>query len=485
MSDVPNKKSYPHLVAATMKKQLDKHMDGEIGYTIQQVSRYRLIDIQDAFKPLSSDLGEWFKRLARDGKSPGYALREMDRIVSYTDAIWPEMKAAIDECKDQILPMILKLIRDGHDDQAKNYVKMLSNLEVTWREIKVITGSLLESDDKEELRKEGRRMIIDIMRNKIKENKRGVFYAMHHLDDWGLNLRDWPEIREMIDQHKHPILKEILKALADTTSDSDQANQYAAFMVKRFRKIGLDWPEIAAIEKSVFPREQDKLMESRGDTPEQVIMRYFKHGTLHGLRYMSMYGRTINNMPEAAAAIDGRKEFMVRRLLNLLKQENPESIEEMLNLFRDVGVTWPELDVIEKSFRAEYPRSDDMYEADRDEDEEHDGEDFEYGNAWRKKLEFQEFLKDLRHDIEVQSWDLVALDLIDIGMTDVEDVLPPRTIELIEKNKHGIIRGILERLKVSKYTDLTIHAITALHNIGIKWPELMIINKSLMADKKD
>lgn len=731
VSDVPNKKSYPHLVAATMKKQLDKHMDGEIGYTIQQVGRYRLVDIQDAFKPLSADLAAWFKRIAEDNKSPGFAVKEMHRIVSHTDAIWPEMKAAIDDCKDQILPMILKLIRDGHDEQAKHYVRMLKDMEVTWRELNVITGSLLESDDPEQMRNEGREMVIKIMKDKATESDRGIIYVLYHLDDWGLHLSEWPEISEMIDERKHYLMREILGALTKPT-EMTHATEYAAFMVNRLKKIGVIWPELDVIEKSVgknlkennrmnphrdpswydddldeysseerlflvkhFPRairrlsnpseeeqliavtkdpraieyikdpthavqvaavsknahtikyvkdasddlirlalknspmvirdfedpaewmqlyvverypdliggikkpalsaqifaltkqpsllgriwtvdpgiwsnedvktsilhhvltsirddmphalsmarmmqkldcpwpefqtilrslgkdypkleppdddweeeegqdeyydpddgrgdyERDMAMdrdlrEARGETPETVIMRHFKYGTLHGLRFMSMYGRTVDTMPEAGIALDGRKEFMVRRMIGLLKQGDAESLEEVLGLLRDVKAKWPELDVIEKSFRAEY-LPDGIFEAPEgnpDGDEDHDGESFEYGNAWRKKLEFQEFLKDLRHDIEVKSWDLVAMDLIDIGMTDVEDVLPPRTIELIEKNKHDIIRGILERMKVSKYTDMTIHAITALHNIGIRWPELMIIHKSLVADSE-
>jgi hypothetical protein len=732
---------YPQFVADKMKKQLDAQQDIEIGYTIQGLSRYRLEDIQAAFEPLSADLASWFKRLAKDKNSPGFALKEMDRIVSYTDVIWPEMKAAVDECKDQILQMILRLIKGGHEEEAGRYVKMLRGFGVTWRELGVISGSLLESDDPEELRRDGRDLIIKMMTDKDQETDRGIFYVMYYLDDWGLNLKDWPEIRSLIDNRKNYIMKEILGGLA-RSGDMDHATDYARFMVNRMKTVGVTWPELDVIEKSVgkrlkennrmnphrdpswydddldeyspeerlflvrhFPRairalsnpseeeqliavtkdpraidyikdptnavrvaavsknahtiqyikdasddlirlalknspsairyfedpaewmqlyvverypdligriknpalsaqvaalikepallgqiwtindgiwsndevkasilryvlggirndmpmalgmarvmmktkcpwpefktilrsletdypdlelpdddweeeddqyggyhepddgrgdyerdmEMDRLREARGEDPEQVIMRNFKHGILPGLRYMVMYDRTVDDMPSAAAAIEDRKEFSIRTMIRLLKEGDPESLEEALSLFRAVRVDWPELDVIEKSFHSEYPRGadtprpgefdvDDIHEADRDEDEEHDGEPFEYGNAWRKKLEYQEYLKDLRHDIQVGSWDLVAMDLIDIGMIDVEDVLPARTKELIENNKSDIIRGMLERMKVSRYTNLMLHAITALHNMGINWPELMIMNKSLMADKKD
>lgn len=690
MANEPAKRtSFPHMVAATMKRQLDRKQDGEIGYTIQQVSRYRIEDIQDAFKPLSSDLAQWFKRIAKDNNSPGFAIKEMHRIVTYTDMIWPEMKAAIDECKDQILPMILKLIRDKHEEEAGRYVKILRDLEITWPELRIISGSLLESTDVDDQKAQGRQMIIDILRKKANDSSRGIFYMMYHLDDWGLNLKDWPEIRSIIDDRKEFLMREILKGLTVPT-DMDNAIDYAGFMAKRMKKIGVTWPELDVIERSVskdrieetddlpglirpdlshyseeeqiaavrrytpilqnFPNATDRVKkaavetnpfsigylddqseelqliaiekstgalraiknptdkvawralkasassirdlknpsaemqmhavsrypelikyiknptpevqievfskepkwiistsalsptiwkddnvknavmryvltalkegdpvtakdmvdqmvkhgcdwpeieimaysidseldnrpidEGRGESPTTVIMRNFRSGVTTGLQYMSMYGKTIQDIPEAGEFIENRKEFVIRKMLSAFCNGDPEELEMMIALLRDAGVAWPELYVIEKSFSSEFL---DHTIGEADNDEEHDGEDFGYGRAWRAKLEYQEFLKDLRHDIETESWDLAALDLIDIGMTEIEDVLPTRTKQMIEQNKDNLIRGILERMKVGRYMEMTIHAVDGLNNMGINWPELQVIRRSLTSDSK-
>ena len=47
------------------------------------------------------------------------------------------------------------------------------------------------------------------------------------------------------------------------------------------------------------------------------------------------------------------KDTVVKRLLELLKNNNLKKVQQELKLFRDIGNDWPELNVIEKSLNAE------------------------------------------------------------------------------------------------------------------------------------
>lgn len=450
-------------VAKELKQQLDSNLDINVGYTIQKLSRTREDEAEPLLRPLAPEFAAWFKRLAVERNSPAFAIDEMLRVYQHVGTIWPEIRTAIDESKDQILIMILKLIRNQNEDVAARYVKNLKQMGTTWPELKTISGSLLES--KRDV-SDGRQMIIDIMARKANSDPRGIIYVMYYLDSWNLNLQEWPEIRAIVDQKKDYIIRDILLAYK---SDTKNAVEYAEFMVNRMRKIGLDWPEIAAIEKSI---RGTSIKEARGDEPDQIVMRNFKLGILPGLRYMSMYDKTIDDIPEAADVIESRKEFVIRNMLRSLKNEDPESIEEVLGLLRSVGINWPELDTIEKSYRYEYYSSNEISE---------DDDSNEYGDAWRAKLEFQEHVASLRDNIKDQVWDMASFDLIDIGLLDVEYPVPPRTLELITSNKTGIIFGILSRIKESNHPEMLKYAVLALNNMGINWPELDIIHRSVTA----
>lgn len=278
--------------------------------------------------------------------------------------------------KDEIVTWILTSIRQMKPETGAS--RIFSHI-FRWPELDIInrsidadySRSIRESEDENaKLKEEGRQLIIDLLRKQATGSKRGIHYAMYHIDDWGLHLKDWPELRKMIDEQKHQIIYDMLKSFKDAT-EIDLAEESARFAIARMKKIGVDWPELDMIDRSVRKKTDQKIREERGNR-DQVAMQ-----------------------------------------------------------------------------------------------------------------EFRSLCIDLAYDIANESWDLVAFDLIDIGMTDVKGAIPPHLKDLIETNKHNVIRGMLERMKVSKYTEMTMYAITALHDMGIDWPELMIMHKSLISAKKD
>lgn len=365
-------------VANTIKRQLDRHDDLEIGYTIQRLSRMNQEGIQEVFRPLDKDFADWFRRLSDKG-SHMFALKDMDRVTSYLGTIWPEMSKAVDEYKDQILISILTAIADGHIDYAKREIKSLGYLEVKWPEIASINKSLSQAllpESKSSDREEGRRMLIDIMQRHLDKGKRGIYYVMYHMDEWGFNIKDWPEIADMIETRRDEIIREMLVSLVDHAHHKDAASS-AMFNINRLKKIGVEWPELKSIEKSLSPAKI----------------------------------------------------------------------------------------------------SEDRYDDDNDDDE--DEETKAYDNKWRRDLEYKEYLRALRHDMQTGYWDMVPLSLVDIDITDDSCVLPSDVVETIRSNKDELIKAMLNDMVESKYPQQFLHSIDVLNRSGIDWIELNSIRKSL------
>jgi hypothetical protein len=124
----------------------------------------------------------------------------------------------------------------------------------------MIGRSVHEDDDAERdaLRREGRKLIIDMMRKKAEEGARGIYYVMYHMDNWGFKLDDWPEIREMIDAHKHGIMVDLLRQLSMPGKDPEES---VRFNLQRMRRIGVDWEELDTIEDSLRSDDEAGLTE--------------------------------------------------------------------------------------------------------------------------------------------------------------------------------------------------------------------------------
>lgn len=470
------------LVRDKLKKQLDAKNDGQVIYTLQELTRTDPEEVKEILQPLAPDFAAWFKRSVIDKNSPSAGIEDLRWLFTYTD-LWPEVLDAIEECKPQLVRFLLKGIRADRHESVRQQIKQLKAVGVDWPEFKVITNSLMENDD----RGEGMKMLSNILVGEITKKHRGEIYAMYHMDSWKLNVKDFPEVMALIEQRKADIMRGILAPFADQSVRYMDAVQSAMFNVNRMRKIGIEWPELDVIEASVS-KKKIKEAVARGHSPEETIMRNFQYSMLFGLRYMHVYDRTVADMPEASRIINRHKDATLKKLLTYFKQEDPDQLNELLGLLRSAGVKWKELDVIEKSFQDEYAPDQlapgEPFMEDDEDDTDAERENFSYGNAWRKRIEWQEYMRELRDDIQNKSWDLVPLTLVDIGMTEIEDVLPERTMQMLHANREEIIRAMLEEIKISKWPEKLLYAIAALNNVGINWPELDIMHKSLSSMEK-
>ena len=219
-------------------------------YTVQRLNQTDPQEVQAIFEPLAPLFAKMINA------DPMGTLNYMNRIMVYVDHAYPEMIAAYDHHKTAIMQQLLKEVRSGeHQDWVRTQIQQLRNCGVDWKELNVITRSLLESQDTtqpDQLGTEGREMVLDIFRRKLADGgKRGIYYVMYHMDDWGLKLSDWPELAEMIQDHKREIVTELLKTVKGDFGNNTAENRTSArFTIDRLRRIGMDWPELAVISRT-------------------------------------------------------------------------------------------------------------------------------------------------------------------------------------------------------------------------------------------
>lgn len=199
------------------------------------------------------------------------------------------------------------------------------------------------------------------------------------------------------------------------------------------------------------------------------------------LRQLGTLGLKSAPFKVSKALLQRNKQELVREMLKVIMHGDDDFIDEldfemMIRGARLLGLDWPELDVMQRSIRSELHRKNEL-----DEDRDDDGEI--YGNEWRAQLEFNEHLSNLLDELKGDNPVELVTCLKEMGYLEFETVLSERSMSAIKANKHHIIRSLLECMKSGEITRIGMtKAILALNNIGINWPELEVIWKSLMSE---
>ena len=341
-------------------------------YTVQRLNQTDPQEVQAIFEPLAPLFAKMINA------DPMGTLNYMNRIMVYVDHAYPEMIAAYDHHKTAIMQQLLKEVRSGeHQDWVRTQIQQLRNCGVDWKELNVITRSLLESQDttqSELLGTEGREMVLDIFRHKLADGgKRGIYYVMYHMDDWGLNISDWPELAEMIEDHKREIVRELLRIVNGDFGGDPRENRHGArFTIDRLRRIGMDWPELAVISRSMDA--DDQLKEEFGHFEEiaEVIASHMYDmaaflaegedqwlvGALSDL-YTTLENENLDqqywpNPEDYDIDVDAHKTNFVKGILGDIKQGEGDEAVNAVHMLKDYWhVSWPELDIILKSANAD------------------------------------------------------------------------------------------------------------------------------------
>jgi hypothetical protein len=129
-----------------------------------------------------------------------------------------------------------------------------------------------------------------------------LYSILMGMKELGYSIDEFPRLKKLIENFKYQLL------FHNQTHVSDMVwarVEYYQINVKRFKALGIDWPELA--------------------DPDG-------------------YARTV---------FDEQKENTVRQMLNNMKQSVPEYPLKDIAALRSIGVDWPELDVMERSLNRD------------------------------------------------------------------------------------------------------------------------------------
>lgn len=286
------------------------------------------------------------------------------------------------------------------------------------------------------------------------------------------------------DNHKAEVIRYMLRTISEMPDEfTDELD--LEMMLRGARLIGLDWPELDVMQRSVSS-EMNKRMELDEATNKRYLDKLAKMlddpdrpswwtaNDFEDLLKRRNAGPRLTKHDQKEL-LELLKENMVRWMLRIMRTGDMNDVRHMTWTLRSYGIAWPELITIERSLNAA-----DKSQPKLDEDDDDEGL---YGNEWRARLEYNEHLANLRDELKGNSPVDLVICLQEMGYLDLEMVLPERTMSDIRANKDKIIRSLLECMKFGDISRVGMtKAVMALNNIGINWPELDVIWKSLQAE---
>jgi hypothetical protein len=229
-----------------------------------------------------------------------------------------------------------------------------------------------------------------------------------------LNLKKYPAVKELINSYKTDIVKGMLTLLSrpDTPFTIDVSTS-VQFNIDTIRDVGLEWPEFAVIERSINSKKlkenhYNDIEYDRDDSPNikgatQYILDvkndFDKFGELvingimmdlefrynldqdavdqllqpiksdiiiyintefgkggysiyRAIRQLDKLHRGGINWPEFYSMLDNQKHGIVKYILEQIKVNVSGMIMEMVMILKRMGVSWPELAMIQRSIDA-------------------------------------------------------------------------------------------------------------------------------------
>jgi hypothetical protein len=234
-----------------------------------------------------------------------------------------------------------------------------------------------------------------------------------------------------------------------------------------------------------------------------TIINDFNSNPYFGLYYLDEYNLTIDQWPEFVPLLEKHKVTFIKNMLKGFHDDNYEHIETTLKRLKAVGVKWPELGAIQRSYDSmtkSWP-DDDLMEAVNATSEYIDGlADLASNGFW---TDFYQMLSSTFHDpnnlpqnlkerlhgqfrsMFLQDFDAAAAYPNSSKMASRYDLVPylnvsKQDVKLIaDKHKQRLMQNILRNVKTTtsiKYWYAVVHN---LKDMGVDWPELNTILKSL------
>lgn len=315
----------------------------------------------------------------------------------------------------------------------------------------------------------------------------GIWKVVSWMSSSGYDFDDVPQAREMFEERKDRIIKELLQNIRE--GDMGYANRRIGSLFD----IGVDWQELRMILKSIIAakaerearrnvaEESDPLASIKHDIYQTLQKAAKEKGIWYALRRIAEWD-VADKIPELLELIDEYKTVIVTKLLTSVKENVKHNdfsyVNDWVNILKGFGVKWPELDIILNSISSIETEKEPVAE---DENEWYDDyNEYEYGIK-----DIVDAINDndlaLAHDawLGVTNKDSIT-NILDVL---INNVTSERLQTFLEQHKKEIVKDLLWDLK-DGITDDAENKLISLATVDIEWPELAIIKKSLHADKQ-
>jgi len=443
---------------------------------------------------------------------------------------WPEIATILASIRGETNTLAEANIEDPVIKQLKN----LLNKDRIYEVMELLRRHSIQVSKHPELIKlmwEKRDLIKELVRANILHKSYGAAYEkIADILDTGIN---WPWLREMADAvPKEDVIRHLLtKMRKDNLFGMDDV----PYTIKGARRLGYDWPELAAIEKSLRASgtiNESSLAKAAVEEAKQMLWRELPDGNWWIL------GRALDKMiyakvppSEIYAVLDEYKEDILAQQNKLTQADTgSEVMAGLSNLrkLREIGAGWPEIGQMITRNKHHIMRAA-LQEIKNYSTEEY-GEELPhiYKNLRQLKVDWPEMaviadgilsiqqLGEDWHDVDTDDYDEVygrlgsALQDIDNGLRDhmddwhaemavngladlaqlldnhdwLETPTPSQYSLDLVKQKPLFVKALLMALRADADYDNIKDAIRMLEDYWhVRWPELDTINKSMRAGK--
>lgn len=317
---------------------------------------------------------------------------------------------------------------------------------------------------------------------------------------------------------------EVIRSLLNRVKECDHyTRQFIIQELESLQLLGIDWPELDIISKSLhsekYPMRENDDEDDYGLRDDALGM--VKDRVVQGIEFMRKYGLTLNDVPKARAVIEKKKNTVIKHMLTKIKSAvNVHEIQrgyifdyvtQLINDLKDWGIDWPEFNVIQKSllgFHRELSMNENEVPWNA---RKYAVPDFEKAiidkdsiGIMTRTLDALIRLEGIKYATEVMN--LNKQNILDYLQHNLEDELGsrhgtsrdtvtpikgfilltrwPELTKMLTDNKERIIKKMLQEIIDNGMSDVIV-TLDVLAKLGIDWPELAIIDKSLNAKKSD
>jgi hypothetical protein len=418
-----------------------------------------------------------------------------------TIKIMPEFGKFIEQKKHIIIKNLLSHISyQYYISTILGHIEGLHHIGIHWPELDIIKRSANAEKEQHNLNEADQSYLSRMRQSEINKVSRQIQDdnangALSWAGNAGITIEIMPELGKFLELKKRTIIKTLLLHISDRYS-----SHFILGSIHRLHSIGIHWPELDTIERSAkAEKERHELNEStdikpyneHGPEAQKIIIKHLEsclgdtnempsaYYTDKALGLAYRYGITVEQFPKLGKALEYHKAIIIKYMLESLKAGFTNNSSYDLgyvltrgNELRTVGINWEELNIIKRSINAIETQK-----------------LLKENNSPDDPVELSSLINDLaialnyvKMNPDAQYRPLNFLGKLS-RMIHFEEVTADEVAAELDSIKPKIIEHLLRNIKKHGFEYETEHDMHILRKIGVRWPELAIIERSAKWEK--